>query len=107
MKKLTVKESARQFAAYRKALDELRGESSLRIASIESPTGIQLGTSMFLKLQKDTCADVKFVGRGSIDFPIEAYFEFEGEIFFVVLDSDEIKKFKEMGFDVSVKGSDY
>jgi len=106
MKKLTVKESARQFAAYRKALDELREESSLRIASIESPTGIQLGTSMFLQLQKDICADVKFIGRSSIDFPIEAYLEFEGEIFFVVLDSDEIKQFKEMGFEMNVR-SDY
>jgi len=103
MKKLTVKEGARQLARIRKEYQKLEDEAELDFISVDGLSGIQLSTRGFLQLQKDSCAEVKFNGRGSSgEYPLEAELTFDKTKFFTVLSSEEVKKFKEMGFEVKV-----
>ncbi|MFW6030912.1 MAG: hypothetical protein ACOCRO_11765 [Halanaerobiales bacterium] len=106
---LTIKESARQWAEYRKLLKELENndENGFHVISVEDYPGVMLDTDTFLKLQKDSCSEVEFYSRGGSEYPLRVQLEFEGTIFYAILKSQDIKKFKEMGFKINVEGSDY
>lgn len=106
MKELTVKQAARQLMKYRDAINEIREKKVLRVLDATAYDGIHLSSKAFLDLQKDTGAEISWSGRNCSDYPMQVTLTYEGHIFFAILTSKEIKKMKEMGFEVNVREVD-
>lgn len=104
---LSMKDTAREWAYFKIKLKELENDDKMRFTptTLENDSGIMLSTNNFLELQNDTCAEVEFSKRygSQNEYPLRAEFKFEGTIFYTIITPLDIKKMKEMGFEVNVK----